>query len=147
MKTAVILLAISLTVLAVLACGCTTTAPAAPAKTTEAAIPNLVGTWTGTSVGHIEGSGYDNQGAPKYVITEQQGRAFTGFKTYRQADGMTGNETFSGVITRTGDIYIVDHKTGFMDGQMIGQDEMELVYLDDAGTSVALIVDLVRQKS
>jgi len=81
------------------------------------------------------------------VITDQKGRAFTGIKEYPLEDGKVVNESFSGIITRNGEIYIVDHESGIMNGGLIGQDEMEFAYLDDMIQSKALVITLTRQKS
>jgi hypothetical protein len=145
MKTAVIVLAVVLTVLA---CGCVANQPGAqPAAAAGAAVPNITGTWTGTSAGHIEQIGFVQHDTLKYVITDQKGRAFTGIKEYPLEDGKVVNESFSGIITRNGEIYIVDHESGIMNGGLIGQDEMEFAYLDDMIQSKALVITLTRQKS
>ena len=63
--------------LALLACGCTTTAPAAPVQITT---PTLTGIWTGPMQGYDETTGFTDYPALSIAlnITEQHGRIFSG---------------------------------------------------------------------
>ncbi len=147
MKIALTILVI---VLAALTCGCTSTAPsAAPVATTmtaaDAACPDLVGLWTGTSTGHINTKGWVDAGTPSFDITDQRGLAFTGTKQYTDLDGVTRTEEFSGVITKHGGIYIAEKETGVIIGDLTGADTMELVYIDDGNKAKAFIYLLERK--
>jgi len=151
-----IALSILIIILAVFACGCTTTAPVAtptatqgvtPVVTTNMVIPNLTGTWTGTTIGHTEAEGFREHNTPQFIITAQKGQAFTGNKTYTRADGKVYPESFSGVISSDGKIYIADHNSGLTIGDLSGPDKMELKYIEDGDDAQAFIILLTRQKT
>ena len=148
-----IALTIIVIVLFVLSSGCTTPAPATPALspgTTPAApstVPDLVGTWSGTSVGHVNAKGWVDAGSPSFDISDQKGLAFTGTKTYATLDGTKKTENISGVITRKGEIYIAELESGIIMGDLVGPDTMELVYVEDGTNAKAFLYTLTRQKS
>jgi len=153
MKIALTILVI---VLAVLACGCTTSAPAATAPATPAAatpvasgadIPSLVGTWTGSAVGHVNSHGYRSEGAPVYNITEQKGRVFTGYTEYSHFKGDARKvEEFSGVINVRNEIFMAQDEAGFTIGDLIGPDTIELAYVEEGDEAKAFLITLTRQK-
>lgn len=146
-------LTLMIIILAVLACGCTATAPSSqttpaaipslappvPATPVALATPNLTGTWTGTMLGYEEGVGFTNYDnlAITMVVTEQKGRLFSGHLTF-------GNRTetlaMAGVISRDGRTFaLVENVNGYTTGEIIGGDTMELTHVDDAEPySVAL---------
>ncbi len=137
MKTVVVLLVI---IFAVLACGCTSTAPPVPAAP-AAATPDLKGTWTGTMLGYEEGTGFTdyNRAPMSMVVTEQQGRLFAGHLL------VTFNSTkltipIAGVIGRDGRTFaLVENVNGYTTGEIVGSDTIELTHVDDARPySVAL---------
>ena len=151
MKTALTLIIL---ILAVLACGCTATAPSSqatpgaaataatppvPATPVAVATPDLTGTWTGTMLGYEEGVGFTdyNNLAITMVVTEQKGRLFAGHLKF-------GNRTeplaMAGVIGRDGTTFaLVENVNGYTTGAIIGGDTIELTHVDDADPySVAL---------
>jgi hypothetical protein len=133
-----IALTILLVILAVLACGCTATAPSAtPAAATPAApapiTPNLLGTWIGTMLGYEERIGFTDYGKMPItmVVTEQQGRLFSGYLKF----GVNSTQTLAmaGVIGRDGKTFaIVENVNGYTTGEFIGTDTIELTHVDDA---------------
>jgi hypothetical protein len=133
-----IALTIILVILAVLACGCTATAPyATPAAATTAApvptTPNLLGTWIGTMLGYEERIGFTDYGKMPItmVVTEQQGRLFSGYLKF----GVNSTQTLAmaGVIGRDGKTFaIVENVNGYTTGEFIGTDTIELTHVDDA---------------
>ncbi|MCK9580394.1 MAG: hypothetical protein M0Q92_08075 [Methanoregula sp.] len=148
MKTIVIILLIAISVLA---CGCTSTAPATVAPVTTATVsdtgtPDLVGLWTGTTTGHINAKGFRDAGSPEFNITEQKGIAFTGYKEYPDMDGKMYYEEFSGVINKRGEIFIAEKEYGVIIGDLIGPDTLELSYVEDGDDAKAFIILLNRQK-
>ena len=150
MKIAITIL---LVILAVLASGCTSQAPAAtaapvatPAEITTAATPVLTGIWTGTTVGHAKIEGFRQHSTPVFNISEQKGQAFAGSKEYTRADGRVYSEKFSGVISRNNDISIADHSNGITIGKLTGPDTVELRYIEDGPDAKAYIILLNRQK-
>lgn len=145
-----IALTIVLLVLAVLACGCTAPAEQAPAAppAPAAAIPDLVGTWTGPSEGYDEGIGFSDYHDLnlRMVVTEQKGRIFAG----RILFVMNGTDTaaeFAGTIARDGRTFIMAEKGGgYCFGEMVGPDEVEILYVEDGSPYSASIDYFVRQK-
>ena len=137
-----------------LICGCTSTgtqgaAPVpTPAVTMNTATPDITGIWSGTTAGHTRSEGFVEYPATLYNISMQKGQAFTGAKEYPRMDGKTYYENFSGVITRSGDLYIADHELGGMIiGKLTGSDHMELEYIEEGADAKAFIIQLTRQKS
>lgn len=155
MKSVIVIL---LLVLALLASGCTASAPATQAATTPAAaaapvsssgtdIPNLVGVWTGSAVGHVNNYGFRSEGAPVYNITEQKGRAFTGYTEYSHYKGENRiNEEFSGVINVKNEIFMAQKDAGYTIGDLLGPDTIELAYVEDGDEAKAFLITLTRQK-
>ncbi len=102
-------------------------------------IPDLLGTWTGHSVGHYVKEGYTNETAFTYVfvITDQEGRAFNG--TLYES-GIHGDITYgeSGVISydmKT--LHLADHDKGYNHGYLMTPDTMELILLVDGEDALA----------
>ncbi|MFA4876391.1 MAG: hypothetical protein WC586_03185 [Methanoregula sp.] len=157
-----IALTILVIVLAVLASGCTTPAPAAttPAAATtptatlapqpvsaNTAIPNMVGLWKGTGTGYTTADDFYYYPTSNFNITKQKGQAFVGRKEYPRSDGKTYYENFSGIVTMNGEVYEADSMGGFSIGRMTGPDSMELNYLEEGPDTKALVLTLTRQKS
>jgi len=144
-----IILAILVVMIAVFACGCTTTAPqaAAPAVTPAGttATPDLVGVWSGVTTGHINAKGYRDAGAPVYNITTQKGNAFAGFKDYPDMNGVMLHEEFSGVINKHGEIFIAETEAGVTIGDLVDSGTMELSYIEDGDAAKAFLITLTRQ--
>ncbi|MCK9590795.1 MAG: hypothetical protein M0Q91_02125 [Methanoregula sp.] len=141
MKTAVTILVI---ILAVLASGCMASAPATPAppaqgaKTfdtkTMQAIPDLAGTWTGTIKSFDYGTGFNDHPDGKMVITvtEQRDRIFTGNLTVITNNTILVTENFAGAIGRDGRTFTLAEESGYAFGEILGKDEFEMVYVNDA---------------
>jgi hypothetical protein len=140
---------ILLVILAVLACGCTGTAPATPAASPSITTtnPGLTGIWAGTSAGHFNAVGFREQLSPKYNITEQKGQSFAGYVEYTRPNGTLDSEKFSGVINNRGEIFIAQLDAGTVIGDLTGPDTMELSYIEDGPDAKALIIHLTRQKN
>ena len=137
-----------LVILAVIACGCTSPAPAAaPAAATTQAIPNLTGTWNGLSTGYEPVAGYTNYGnaTMSMIVSSQQGRIFAGTFVFT---GTNGSESigFSGIIGRDGRTLTIPQKTGgYSFGEIIASGEIELIYADD-GTHYTSSIDTLRKE-
>jgi hypothetical protein len=140
MKTAFTIL---LLILAVLASGCTTaTPPAPPVQTPVTAIPNLTGNWTGPMLGFDEREGFTDHPFLTAVMTvsEQHGRVFSGFITFRSNNTESIDE-FAGVVgsdNRT--LTIAEHGGGYCTGEVLSKDEIELIYMQD-GSPYSISID------
>lgn len=153
MKTA---LTILLVILAVLAAGCTTQAPAAtpPAATpapqsvpTNTVIPDMTGLWKGTGTGYTTLDDFTYYPTATFNISKQKGHIFTGRKEYPRTDGKTYYENFSGMVSMNGDVYEADSLGGFSIGKLTGPNTMELYYLEEGNDTKAIIITLSRQNS
>ncbi|MFA6226835.1 MAG: hypothetical protein WC620_11860 [Methanoregula sp.] len=136
-----IALSIILVILAVLACGCTSTAPSPATTPAPAAIPaavspvtpSLIGTWTGTMLGYDESIEYTdyNKTSMSMVVAEQHGRLFSGNLKFR-FNNTDISVPMAGVIGRDGRTFaLVENSNGYTTGEIIGNDEIELIHLDD----------------
>ena len=127
-----------------LCAGCSTvdTAPQVSKET-----PSLVGNWSGPVKGYIEGVGFRDSGdvSMTLIITEQQDRLFTGYMIFPLQSGSTRIEGFSGVINRDKKTFrIVEHTSGYGDGTLVSEDEIELMYLDDTEPTM-LTLDILKR--
>ena len=138
MKTAFTIL---LLILAVLASGCTTATPAVvPVQKTV--IPNLTGNWTGPMLGFDEREGFTDHPNLTAVMTvsEQHGRVFSGFITFRSISTESTDE-FAGVIGRDNrTLTIAEHGGGYCTGEVLSKDEIELIYMQD-GSPYSISID------
>lgn len=135
--------------LAILTCGCTTTAPAVPAPAeTTAVIPDLTGTWTGPSTGYDEGTGftdYHDLGI-KMIVTEQKDRIFAG-RILFTANGTESATGFAGAISRDGKTFAMSEQAGgYCFGEITGPDAVEITYLEDGSPYSASVDFFTRAK-
>ncbi len=113
------------------------------------AFPSLIGVWkaTGTEIGHKKNGGFYIANTTWFTITEQQGQAFFGTKEYKDNGGAM-YENISGVMSDDGKkIYIAEHKGGYLIGDVIGPDEISLVFLQDGDDAAARVYHIVRQRT
>jgi hypothetical protein len=122
----------------------------AAAGISSAQLPDLVGNWTGSAAGYIEGRVYWetlNSSAIVMMIEEQKDRLFTGRMIFRLAEGKQRVEGFSGSIALDNKtLYIAEYDRGYDVGTMISPDEMELIYLEDGANLTAAIDHLYRER-
>ena len=103
------------------------------AQVPKAQVPNLVGNWTGFENGYFASNGsYKLLGnlSVNLAIAEQTDRFFTGNLMFPSENGAT--EDLSGVIgldNKT--LYIAEFKEGYDLGEIISDNEIELIYLQD----------------
>jgi len=100
----------------------------------ESVIPNLVGTWTVQSEGAVilkgaaHGAKTHHRGEfstlkAEAVVTKQQGRVMHGiFKSQRAA------EKFVAVIAEDNKSFYYADEDGFMEGNMVNKDTMNVIY-------------------
>jgi len=108
--------------------------------------PNLLGTWEGKPQVHGPHMGHKSGKAVVMNITEQQGNVFVGEKWYlKDADKEARTEKFSGTVSSTGAIHMVDHDEGTMLGQY-RDGEMELQYGHTGKKAIAAYMVLKKKK-
>lgn len=111
--------------------------------------PNLLGNWSGHISGHSEELGFAefDEGAIGMNITEQKDRVFTGEMVMALKNGSYRYEPFSGVIGDDGkEIYMAEHREGFILGKILDVDEIELIYLEIGDSAMVSIDHLFRKK-
>ena len=134
-----------------LACGCTTQAPATtqstapPTVSTNGNIPNMTGVWQGAGDGYTTNDGFTHYPAATFNITAQKGQIFIGKKEYPRSDGNTYYENFSGIITTNGEFYEADSIGGFSFGRLTTPNTLEIQYLEEGNDTKALVAHLTRQ--
>jgi len=125
--------AIMVLAIAVLACGCTTPAPSSQAAKEAAAVPDLIGNWSGTMKGYIEEKGYTDypDEAMTMRVTEQTGRIFSGEIVFSNQTAIHEVKAFAGAINPDGRTFsIVEHGGGSSTGTLLSPGELELVYIE-----------------
>ena len=136
---------------AILACGCTTQAPAttqataSPTVSTNGNIPDMTGVWQGAGDGYTTNDGFTHYPAATFNITAQKGQIFIGKKEYPRNDGNTYYENFSGIITTNGEFYEADSIGGFSFGRLTTPNTLEIHYLEEGNDTKALVAHLTRQ--
>ena len=109
-------------------------APAVPEvlKAASPVLPDLRGTWNGTSLGYVDQSGYHLvQSALSMEVTAQDGRLFTGTIAY-VVNGTGTTKEFAGVLGADGKtIETIELPDGFCTGVVVSPDELELIFRDD----------------
>lgn len=105
--------------------------------------PDLTGVWVGPALGNHEERGIivrANDSVMMNVIN-QTDRIFFGELKLKRKDGNYRSENFTGMIETGGEEFvIIDHEEGFCLGDILGPDEVELIYLkNNEGDKPALI--------
>jgi len=114
---------------AVLICGCTTVSQQSTAAVADT--PSLLGNWTGTINGYIEGVGYSAYSGDTMTmrVTEQRGRVFSGAFTFTNQTGVWKTTTGAGVIGRDGrTLTLVQSGGGYSTGTLVAPGEIEFIY-------------------
>ncbi|MGV8129387.1 MAG: hypothetical protein ACP5NN_05810 [Methanolinea sp.] len=120
---------------AVIIGGCMTTQPPGEPVPPAPKYPSLLGNWSGTMMGYVEGQGFtEYKGSVMTMsVTEQKDRIFKGDFIFTDPTGLKDSEKFAGVINRDERSFtIVEGGGGYTFGSLITPDEMELIYVDDA---------------
>jgi hypothetical protein len=133
-------------VLAVLICGCTTVSQEMRPPVPET--PNLLGNWSGTMNGYMEGRGYTDFSNETITmrVTEQHDRIFSGVFVFSNRIEIWNSKTFAGVIGRDGrTLSIVEQEGGSCTGSLIAPNEIEVTYLD-IGEPFMIAVDVLKKE-
>ena len=104
----------------------------------------ISGMWIGTN------SGYENgvyKSSPvRYTITQVNGVALTGVKSWMKADGTwSESESFQGVLYKSGEFHAVDND-GYLVGKWISKTKIRATYLE-AGVDQAALVTVLSKAS
>lgn len=119
--------------------------------------PNIIGEWIGSSYGHgnvimddsdevvyYDGRGLDNV---HFHILEQEGRIFWGVKMVFDVNGdLVREEGFSGLFKKDSNhFHILEHHDGLCNGELISDNEMEIIYTENVTYPLMLIYELKRK--
>ena len=109
---------------------------------------NLVGTWKVDVEMHSRDHGWiENQHEEGFVITEQKGHVFKGYKEYlSKIDNKRHKEEFSGTVSPFGDILIAEHVDGILFGEMKNRKKMVLQYAENGDIPKVQYLQLERVK-
>ncbi|MDO9539610.1 MAG: hypothetical protein Q7J09_06365 [Methanocalculus sp.] len=135
---------------AVLICGCTTSSQESTVAG-DIQTPNLIGDWTGTMNGYVDGIGYTDYSGYTLTlrITEQKDRIFSGEATFSEQLGWE-SVVFAGVIGRDGRTITMvesggsDGDGGYSSGYLTGPDEMELIYAV-VSDPISITIDVLKK--
>jgi hypothetical protein len=100
----------------------------------ENTIPNLLGEWQSETIGsYVKEKNHLGKGQTGlFVITEQHGHVFTGYKNVKTLYTDEHKEEFSGVISKDGKkLYIAEHNDGYAFADIIDANTIHLYYLED----------------
>ena len=122
------------------------------AAATEAAIPDLKGTWVGTgesivtgmALHHAAQSGKDpllDNVQFTYVISGQDGHRFWGI-----LKSVQGEERISGVVARDGKTILAQDNDGVIHGLLVDADTIDLIYNHGGSSTVVALNTIKRQK-
>ncbi len=119
---------------------------AAPAGTGAAAIPDLTGTWTASMAGYEGNTGFTDYPSVTMTMTisEQHGRIFSGYTVFTE-NGTETRTPIAGVVGRDGrTLSTAEQDGGYCFGEVVGPDELELVYLQD-GEQYGVAIDSMKR--
>lgn len=126
-------------------------ANAAGASATQAAIPDLKGTWTGTSESIVTGNALHHAAQSgkdplldnvqfTYVIAGQDGHRFWG-----TVSSARGEEPITGVVGHDGKSIVARDTDGEIRGAMVDADTIDFVY-DHGGTSTVVALNTIKRQ-
>jgi hypothetical protein len=105
-------------------------------------VPELRGTWKGTSYVNM-GKGF-KQGQNAWVIDQQEGQLFKGYRLWFDSKNVLKKEAFVGMFGDDGRLYFADNEDGYTFGHRTGKQTMTLYYLEHGATYKAIISKLER---
>ncbi|OPY36387.1 MAG: hypothetical protein A4E35_01926 [Methanoregula sp. PtaU1.Bin051] len=139
---------ITLIILTLITCGCTTSAPYSPPSGPKdlPAVFDLTGTWAGTMTGYDNGIGFNDHagGTITLVIAEQHGRIFAGNLTVVENGKIIFSSEVAGAVGRDGRTLTIVQESGYSTGEITGTDTLELIYVNDA-EQFSVAIDTLRR--
>jgi hypothetical protein len=117
-----------------------------PVQTDAATIPDLTGNWTASMTGYEGSTGFTDYSTVTMAMTisEQHGRIFSGYTVFTE-NGTETRTAIAGVIGRDGrTLSTAEQGGGYCLGEVVGPDEIELVYLQD-GEQYGVAIDSLRR--
>lgn len=113
------------------------------------AIPNLLGTWSASAERISSENGFTETafGKIRFVISEQNGKVFRGYKEYLDTtDSQVKKENFSGSLNADNTkIYIAEHEDGYIFGDIVTENGIFMYYLESETDPQAIYLHLIRE--
>lgn len=103
--------------------------------------PELRGTWKGPARIQMPGKTWDGECA--FVINEQNGQLFTGYKLYFHKDELK-REAFSGFFSDDGTLYFAEAGDGYAFGRFTAKQAMTVGYIEDGALHKSVLYKLKR---
>jgi hypothetical protein len=116
-----------------------------------AEVPDLLGNWTGSWRGYDAGVGFSesgDNGSINVTVLEQKDRIFAGDLVFKMKNEPDFKNSFVGAIgldNKT--LNIAEFEKGYVQGTLISNDEMDLIYLADGDAPSVVIDRLFRIKA
>jgi len=113
-----------------------------------AEVPNLLGNWTGSWKAYDVGTGYSEStenGSINVAFVEQKDRIFAGNLVFKMKNESDYKDSFVGAIgldNKT--LYMAEVDKGYIQGTLISDDEMDVIYLAD-GKEASVVIDRVHR--
>ncbi len=110
-------------------------------ESSPSAIPQLVGTWTGSNQTVSDLKGYKYWGEKTVYITEQKDRRFRGHFTYPD-----GTRNFFGVIypDNKSFTWVASNSRGYNHGRILGSDQISACYVESWEQATAGCAEMTR---
>ncbi|MDD1761308.1 MAG: hypothetical protein LUQ59_03665 [Methanothrix sp.] len=116
-----------------------------------AEVPDLLGKWNGSWTSYDEGRGPHTMTENEslfFNFTEQENRIFAGNLTIILENEIEINQGFAGAIgVDNKTLHITEFDRGYVQGTIISNDEIELIYLADGENASVAIDRLYRMKA
>ncbi|VVB69428.1 Uncharacterised protein [uncultured archaeon] len=113
-----------------------------------AEVPNLLGNWTGSWSAYETGWGYSESTGNDSIniaVVEQKDRIFIGNLVLKAKNESDYKDSFVGAIgldNKT--LYMAEVDEGYIQGTLISNDEMDMIYLAD-GKEASVVIDRVHR--
>ncbi|MBZ6078100.1 hypothetical protein [Microvirga puerhi] len=105
---------------------------------------SLVGTWTGPRerLAKVEGR---KEGTATLVVTEQNGRTFTGYLDRSNPEGNV-KESLWGAFTPKGRLIVASDEEGIYSFDLVNRNTLDYCYVESGASARAVCARLKRQK-
>lgn len=112
---------------------------------------NLVGEWEGAGAFHgikpTGDVGFSGDTPFLFVVKEQKGRLFSGYKEITIPSGKKVREALSGVVAADNTtFYLAEHEDGMFIGEVLSPGKMMLYYVESGPTAHAAYAELEKKK-
>lgn len=108
----------------------------------QGTVPELRGTWKGAAY-MGSGAGFKEMQAA-YVISDQKGQMFAGYKLYFDNKDVLVQEAFTGIFGDDGNLYFAEKNAGYAFGHRTSKQTMSVYYLEHGARFQSVLYKLER---